>query len=392
MRRISVLYNKATQSGVLKDRLTGKKYFINKIFYFEFKKFIMGDSKIDSRVVEFVSKVQIHQNEISLREFETKIPLKHIQIELTTSCNLRCKHCYLENSVLKKEFLAFDYIKKIIEEGLELGLETVSITGGECLLHPEINKIVEYISSKDVDLIVFTNGTILTRKLLDTLKQNVKLVRVSIDGGNSTTHDNIRGRGNFNKTLKNISKLLDSEIKVDINAVVSRNNLNEITRMLDLFKSRDVTFHFDRYIPNSNSDILSISDEEYYEALKNVIGQNKININHELTQSKERYCGAGISYVYIRNDGNVAFCPTVPVNFIGGNIKLNTLKNIWEESKFFKKKRFQTCKFYDICPGNFLCGGGCRSRSLYMYGGFNEPDKQMCLIVSSMIGKDVPEL
>lgn len=36
-----------------------------------------------------------------------------------------------------------------------------------------------------------------------------------------------------------------------------------------------------------------------------------------------------------------------------------------------------------------LCGGGCRSRSLYMYGGFNEPDKQMCLIVSSMIGKDV---
>lgn len=191
MRRISVLYNKATQSGVLKDRLTGKKYFINKIFYFEFKKFIKGDSKIDSRVVEFVSKVQIHQNEISLREFETKIPLRHIQIELTTSCNLRCKHCYLENSVLKKEFLAFDYIKKIIEEGLELGLETVSITGGECLLHPEINKIVEYISSKDVDLIVFTNGTILTRKLLDTLKQNVKLVRVSIDGGNSTTHDNI---------------------------------------------------------------------------------------------------------------------------------------------------------------------------------------------------------
>lgn len=293
---------------------------------------------------------------------------------------------------MKQEFLSFDYVKKIIEEGLELGLEIVSITGGECLLHPEINDIIKYISSRGVEIIIFTNGTILTKKLLETLNQHVKLVRISIDGWNSTTHDNIRGKGNFNKTLKNISRLLELQVSVDINAVVSRNNLNEIKKMIDLFSSKDITFHFDRYIPNSNSDILSISDEEYYEALKHVIGKNRVSINHELTRIPERYCGAGISYVYIRNDGNVAFCPTVPVNFIGGNIKMNTLKNIWEESKFFKNKRFQTCKFFDICPGNFLCGGGCRSRSLYMYGGFNEPDKQMCLIVSRMIGKGVPGL
>ncbi|MER3123740.1 radical SAM protein, partial [Bacillus altitudinis] len=146
---------------------------------------------------------------------------------LTRECNLDCKYCYVgEKENVSMSIETADKIIKFIDNKAKnpayLRNNTVRVVlhGGEPLLNYEVLKyIVEKLENKKDYTAIFdmtTNGTILNKEILETMKKLHNL-SVSIDGGYEV-HDKNRvlknGQGTFNIVKKNLEKIKSKGIKV----------------------------------------------------------------------------------------------------------------------------------------------------------------------------------
>lgn len=92
---------------------------------------------------------------------------------ITTYCNLNCKNCCALMSYYKKPF---HYKVEDIEINLAKlnkcsKFKNIQLIGGETLLHPDINRIIKYISTLDFnDISIYTNCTVIPNDFEDVLK------------------------------------------------------------------------------------------------------------------------------------------------------------------------------------------------------------------------------
>ena len=109
-------------------------------------------------------------------------------LEPTSMCNLYCDGCYRKNEsnahkpldVVRQELDTFNRLRKT---------DGVSIAGGDPLVHPEIEKIVEMVASDGQKPIINTNGLALTKeKLLALKKAGVAGFTFHIDSGQNRPH------------------------------------------------------------------------------------------------------------------------------------------------------------------------------------------------------------
>ncbi len=160
------------------------------------------------------------------------------EIAVTYRCNLNCEFCYvghknypeLETSDLKK------IIFKIYNEA---NVPSVSFTGGEPLLRKDIIGLIEYAHKIGLWTNLITNGTLLERDVVKSLKKSgLNSAQVSLEGPDKGIHDAITGiDGAFEKTIKGIKNLLEQGIPVHTNTTVSRHNLQHLEEIVLLVKS-----------------------------------------------------------------------------------------------------------------------------------------------------------
>lgn len=90
-------------------------------------------------------------------------------IELTKNCNFRCLHCYITNK--KDIFLEKEEVFKFVDQVVECGCLFLTLTGGECLMHPDFIEIYEYCIGKGCVVTIFTNCSLLSPKILNSFKK-----------------------------------------------------------------------------------------------------------------------------------------------------------------------------------------------------------------------------
>lgn len=100
-------------------------------------------------------------------------------------------------------------VLELIDKIYEIGVFSITISGGECLLRKDFIEILDYIATKHMLVSIFTNGTLLTDELVkQLLSYPINIVSVSLYGNNSELHDSItQVKGSFDKTLAGISVL-----------------------------------------------------------------------------------------------------------------------------------------------------------------------------------------
>lgn len=139
-----------------------------------------------------------------------------------TICNLRCPFC-LEGSKPgnnRIQPLTLADAKPFIQEAVSLGTQQFSFTGGEPFVIPEIVDILDYALDFKPCL-VLTNAT---EPLLNLLGQVMALAhkpfplsfRVSLDAPDPVAHDEFRGAGNFDLSLRVMQELHRLGFKVSI--------------------------------------------------------------------------------------------------------------------------------------------------------------------------------
>ena len=90
------------------------------------------------------------------------IPI-HLQISPTNACNLHCSYCSCGDRDKKKQ-LSLEQITKVIDVCAERGTKAITWTGGGSpLMHPDLNEMIDYASSKGIQSGLVTNGLLLNR-------------------------------------------------------------------------------------------------------------------------------------------------------------------------------------------------------------------------------------
>lgn len=149
--------------------------------------------------------------------FSSTSPIDFLWVELTNRCNLQCTHCYAESGPRAgKGTLSASQYTELMAEAFTLGCSRVQFIGGEPTLNPDLPALICAASNLGYEFIeVFTNLTRLSDELVQCLLDFGVCIATSIYGADAVHHDVVtRVRGSFEKTVKNLRRLVNAGVRV----------------------------------------------------------------------------------------------------------------------------------------------------------------------------------
>ncbi len=281
--------------------------------------------------------------------------LEHLYMQLTYNCNLNCKHCYNPKN-MQNFYISFNNAKKIIDETANLGVNTITLSGGECSVNQDFFNIAKYIRNRYISLRILTNGQIfyddsnLLNHIINLYPHEVKISLYSMD---PKIHDYITGIKNSHlKTIHVINKLRENNINVTINNILLKINYDKNEDVKNYAQSIGASYflssnRFIKNINNNNSQIRLTPKklEKLYEQLPHI----RIEKTYK---SNDIVCPAGNTILNVMPNLNIT--PCIDFNYILGNFNENSLNQIWNEvlpdfRKKFIKSNLKECFKYDYC-------------------------------------------
>jgi len=167
-----------------------------------------------------------------------KYPLNQLYFYLAEGCNLACRHCWIEPKFdaegKKYPVLPVELFETAIREAKPLGLNSVKLTGGEPLLHPQFSTLLEIIRREELALTIETNGLLCTPEIAADIAQSPdRFVSVSIDGADAATHEWVRGvSGSFERARQAVSNLVAVGISPQIIMSIMPCNVGQVDAMI----------------------------------------------------------------------------------------------------------------------------------------------------------------
>jgi SynChlorMet cassette radical SAM/SPASM protein ScmF len=174
---------------------------------------------------------------------ETSYPLRTIYFYLTEGCNLACRHCWVapkyQREGVSYPSLPIELFRAIIDQAKPLGLSGVKLTGGEPLLHPNIEEILQIIKGAELRLSVESNGVLCTEELAKKLAECKRIfISVSLDGVDAETHEWVRGvPGCFESAINGVRNLVKVGLKPQIIMTLMRRNKGQMEKMISFADS-----------------------------------------------------------------------------------------------------------------------------------------------------------
>jgi len=230
-------------------------------------------------------------------------------------CNLSCAYCNEFDNFSAPVPIA-EMLRRI-DLLADLGTASIIISGGEPLLHPEIEEIIRHIRSRGIIAGIITNGYLLTPDRIKGLNRaGLDHLQISID--------NVKPDDVSKKSLKVLDKKLQSlaalaKFNVNINSVVGSSISNPKDAVMVARRVKELGFTGTVGIIHDHSGQLKPLQEEQVNAYEEIVGMsqnafnnfayyNQFQRNLIQAQPNEWHCRAGSRYLYICEDGLVHYC------------------------------------------------------------------------------------
>src|SRR5262245_34875572 len=162
-----------------------------------------------------------------------------VVFEVTHRCNLACEYCD-RHTPLPNE-LALDEILAVLREFVDMGMIGMTLDGGDPLVRPDIDQIVDELHRLGVRIVINTNGILVPKKLESVRK--AALVNVSLDGP-ERHHDSMRGAGSFEKAVRGIRAAREAGVVVKLRCTVHRENVAAVPELVRLAETLDSPIMF----------------------------------------------------------------------------------------------------------------------------------------------------
>lgn len=271
--------------------------------------------------------------QLILECYETKPPLRAMSapeimnIELTTRCPLRCPQCYCDLN--QGQDIAKEVALKYLEEAARLKIPFINLSGGETLVYPHLNELLEFISQHGLNSAIAISGWGFDKARLEELKKaGVDGIYVSLNG--STPEINALSRDGYEMAIDSLHLLqVDGQVDYYINWVARNDNVSDFPHLVSLAQkygakgivilaskpdasyvlqatlSNDNFLMLAHYLKNHNQEAMPIEVEPCFSPLRAYIN-NYYLFNRNIGFNKG--CGAGRNAMAVDVDGNLIPC------------------------------------------------------------------------------------
>jgi MoaA/NifB/PqqE/SkfB family radical SAM enzyme len=261
------------------------------------------------------------QNKLKLRWREVQmiarglVSTQHVllaHIIPTRRCNLACGYCNEYDDFSPP--IPTDEMIRRIDRLAYLKTAIVTISGGEPLLHPEIESIIQRIRYHGMIAGIITNGYLLTPKKIMALNEaGLEHLQISID--------NVQPDEVSKKSLKVLDKKLEylanfAEFSVNINSVIGGGIQKPEDALTITHRAVELGFASSLGIIHDGSGSmkpLTRREERVYREIK-TYGKHSYSRFYWFQENLARgrpndwRCRAGARYLYICEDGLVHYC------------------------------------------------------------------------------------
>lgn len=166
----------------------------------------------------------------------------NVFFHITTRCNLKCAHCYINPAQHGDATLPADTVRKWLSFFQKPGkAANLILLGGEPTLHPELAKIVSAARQMGyASVTIDTNGYLFHDILDQVTPEDVDYFSFSLDGATPATNDQIRGAGCYAACTRGIRRAVEKGFGVSVIYTVSRKNLHELADMPEVLSDLGV--------------------------------------------------------------------------------------------------------------------------------------------------------
>lgn len=208
--------------------------------------------------------------------FATKIP-QEVGIQLTSRCNLRCKHCFEWNEEGFNWFICekqrnndidFTIIEKIFRETHEQK-SNIFLWGGEPMIYNQWHKLTDLLEKDPRWTVLCTNGMKIEDEIDSLVKISSNLAILTSIEGFEEENDYIRGKGTYKKVMQGIKLITDLQQKnifkgkQSINCTVNDHMIGKLYDFVEYCEELGIdTLYlcFPWYIPEQ----VSVKMDDYY--------------------------------------------------------------------------------------------------------------------------------
>ena len=333
--------------------------------------------------------------------------------EMTFRCNERCVHCYnpgaahtpSEKPQRSRDELTTEEAYKLLDSLKAIGVFRLILSGGELTLRSDLLQIVSYARQSGFSVALYTNGLLLTDRLLNDLACLYPTsMSVSLYSADSSKHDAITGvPKSFERTLSAAKAIRSRNIKLYIKCPLMRDTVNDYGAVVTLAESLGAAPEID----------MSLSDGADFSPIVQKLGVSGPVTLFQLaltpgsplfigtadeafgrapTNLSETACGAGSGNLYIDPEGLVSSCSSLPAKDL--DFRRQSIEDAWARTPIGSRRiqrapeekteiaRWQTqvrskyteCGRHDRCAWCSKCAGA----AFLEHGDANRPASQNC--------------
>ena len=320
-----------------------------------------------------------------------KVPygrFRNVYLYITEACQLRCEHCYMGKRLERALKMPFDTITQTLTTWRQMGGSKLTILGGEPTLHPQFGDAIRHAAVVGYEHVITTSNGLdpAMRKFRRMTPADFAYIQISLDGGSATSHDQIRGDGTFDQTLRNVAELVERGFDTRIICTVNRVNADDCLSLLDIADETGVSlvkFHVFSVIGSGHGaaewGMQPLEWIKFYEQLERVAPGHRTRVWYQPTYARRdrvagyaadgyRGCiGRTLDRISIFPDGRAYVCSFLFdtdlhfANMVDGQILLNHEDNEFDLfTQVLSKSSCGGCKV----PG--ACMGGCPAEEIVM--------------------------
>jgi len=304
-------------------------------------------------------------------------------VAITYRCNLKCKFCYAgcnctTNPITSGKEMSVEQIKKVLRTIYqEAKVPSVSFTGGEPTLRPELPELIDYSRSLGMRVNLITNGITVTAEMAATLAASgLDSAQVSLEGVTPQVHDAVvQYNGAFERSVAAVAYLKDAGIATHTNTTITRMNLHQCNLFPRFVKEElgNDKFSMNLVIPSGSSSIhqdLLVKYSDVGHQLKQIMQHSEESgvefmwyspvpmcmFNSVAHGLGNKGCSACDGLLSVAANGDVLPCSSFahPV----GNLLSRDFTSIWQspDAQYYRVKGFahsmcKACEHFDICNG-----------------------------------------
>lgn len=339
-----------------------------------------------------------------------KPTLNELWLHVTDRCNLACTHCLFSSGPGSQQELTLERLQRHIDDAAGQGCRLFALTGGEPLMHPDFQALIEQILSvPESRIAILTNGLLVSQQLRPEWPRERISLQISLDG-RPEQHDALRGKGRFQQLEQQLAWLRQNDWDFTLSCCVTRENAVDLSWLVDYAADQGATalhlmWHFIRGRGTAGQQLAPLELLPWITAAMDRAEARGIIIDNIESLKGQIFSPPGTIY-----DGSSAgwesaaigpddrlypTAATISLNELATPLE-NGLIEAWQTSPVLASIRSTSTADLDE-PWRFLLGGGDLDHSYHHSGTFigNDPYQplmeQLALTIIRQTADRLPE-